>query len=196
MISQITDKTDIKIFVLYLLMRAERAVDLVTLNDLVVQDGFVNQFDFMDCFFELCETKAIEKTAGADGTEYYSITDEGRVAAETLKSNIIPTIRERSSRSALRLLSFRRRGAKVTSSTEDAGDGKCRLICSAKDTGGEFLHISVLLDTRRQAELMKHYCDEHPELIYRGLLGILSGDIDYLADAWADGGEEDNKTGE
>lgn len=44
----LTDKTDIKIFILYLLMHMERPVDFVTLHDMVVQDEFVRQFDFMD----------------------------------------------------------------------------------------------------------------------------------------------------
>ena len=37
------DKTDIKIFILYLLMHIEHPVDFVTLHDLVVQDGFVKR---------------------------------------------------------------------------------------------------------------------------------------------------------
>lgn len=52
------DKTDIKIFILYLLMHIERPVDFATLHDIVVQDDFVGQFDFMDCFYELCEIRS------------------------------------------------------------------------------------------------------------------------------------------
>ena len=43
---------------------------------------------------------------------------------------------------------------------------------------------------------MKYNCGEDPELLYRGVLSILSGDINYLADAWAGDveydGEEEN----
>ena len=111
MAKQLTDKNDIKIFILYLLKNIERPVDMVTLNDIVVQDGFVNQFDFMDCFYELCETSAVRKFE-KDGVELYEITVDGTVAAETMQSNIIQSIRERSLRSAMRLLSFHSRGAK------------------------------------------------------------------------------------
>ena len=88
------DKTDIKIFILYLLMNMERPVDLATLNDIVVQDDFVGQFDFMDCFYELCETDAIIKTS-VDGTEYYAISEEGKMATEALQSDLLKTIREK-----------------------------------------------------------------------------------------------------
>lgn len=95
---------------------------MVTLNDIVVQDGFVNQFDFMDCFYELCETSAVRKFE-KDGVELYEITVDGTVAAETMQSNIIQSIRERSLRSAMRLLSFHSRGAKQSCTLEDAADG-------------------------------------------------------------------------
>ena len=45
------DKTEIKIFVLYLLMNSEEPVDFITLHDIVVQDEIVGQFDFMESFF-------------------------------------------------------------------------------------------------------------------------------------------------
>ena len=184
-----------RIRVLRRLKNIERPVDMVTLNDIVVQDGFVNQFDFMDCFYELCETSAVRKFE-KDGVELYEITVDGTVAAETMQSNIIQSIRERSLRSAMRLLSFHSRGAKQSCTLEDAADGKCRLICRYTDKNGEFFSLSVLFETRHQAELMRMNCNEDPELLYRGVLSILSGDINYLADAWAGDveydGEEEN----
>ena len=77
------DKTDIKIFVLYLLDNIDVPLDFVTLHDIVVQDEFVGQFDFMECFFELCETEAIKKTE-SDAKAHYSLTEEGKNAAEAL----------------------------------------------------------------------------------------------------------------
>ena len=195
MISQIKEKSDIKIFILYLMKQIERPVDFVTLNDIVVQDEFVNQFDFMDCFYELYQSGAIAKNE-TDGEDLYSITDKGSVVAETLESNIIPTIRERSMRSALRLLSFNRRGAKAKCSIEELPDGKCELRCYAKDENGEFLNLALKLDSYRQAELMKKNFDEKPELVYRTILGVLSGDINYLADAWINDDADDSQDGE
>ncbi len=192
MAKQLTDKNDIKIFILYLLKNIERPIDMVTLNDIVVQDGFVNQFDFMDCFYELCDTPAVRKFE-KDGTEVYEITDEGSVAVEAMESSIIMTIRERSLRSAMRLLSFHSRGAKAQTSLEDADDGRCRMNCRYTDKNGEFFSLSVLFETRHQAELMRMNCNEDPELLYRGVMSILSGDINYLADAWAGDVEDDGE---
>ena len=44
-------------------------------------------------------------------------------------------------------------------------------------------------------EIMKNNFDNSPELVYRGLLGVLSGYINYLADAWSFKPEEENSNG-
>ena len=157
------DKTDIKIFILYLLMHIERPVDFATLHDIVVQDDFVGQFDFMDCFYELCETEAIAKFE-KDGKEFYTITAKGRSATETLQSDLLRPIRERALRSALRLLSFRDTGAKRHSAVVPLENGKFRLDCECSDSDGVFMKTSVVVDTKRQAELMKYNFDDRAEL--------------------------------
>lgn len=183
MIKKLTEKTDIKIFILYLLKQIERPIDFVTLNDIAVWDGFVGQFDFMDCFYELSRSQTIKKVT-VDGAECYTLTDEGAWAAETLKSDIAGMIREKSVKTALRLLSFNRREARTGARLEDLPGGKCRLVCTARDIGGEFMNVSLVLETRHQAELMRQNYEENPELLYRGILGVLSGDINYLAEGW------------
>ena len=50
---ELTDKFEIKIFILYLLKNIKEPLEFSTINDIVVQDGFVNYFDFAICFAEL-----------------------------------------------------------------------------------------------------------------------------------------------
>ena len=191
MIKKLTDKSDIKIFILFLLRQIERPVDLVTLNDIVAWDEFVGGFDFMDCFYELSHSQMVEKVM-IDGKECFTVTDEGIMAAEAFEGDLSAMIREKSMRTAIRLLSFRRRGAKSRCFLEDLPDGRCRLVCAAKDGDGEFMNVSLVLDTRHQAELMQENCRDNPELLYRSILGVLSGDINYLAEGWS-GGECDTE---
>ena len=60
------DKQEVKTFILYLLVQIDRPIDMATLNDIVMQDDFVNQFDFMDAFFELCSSGAITSEPNGD----------------------------------------------------------------------------------------------------------------------------------
>lgn len=182
------DKTEIKIFVLYLLMNAGEPLDFVTLHDIVVQDEVVGQFDFMDCFFELAETEAVRKLE-KNGREYFYITDEGMEAAKMLENDLPKTVRERALRSAKRYMQFRLRGTKAKSTVVSLENGKYRLDCECRDRDGVYMSTSVVLDTKRQAELMKLYFDDKAELVYRGLMSLLSGDVNYLADSWTDSEE-------
>ena len=182
------DKKDIKTFVLYLLMQVEKPIELETLNDIVVQDDYVNQFDFMDAFFELCQTGAVTSSKES-GVTLYEISPKGRTAAEMLEGDLIGIIKERASCSAMRLLSFERRGAKAKSSIEEAG-GRYMLTLEIIDIEGKSMELSLAIDSKRRAESMRRTFDEKPEFVYRALLGVLSGDINYLADSWADCSEE------
>lgn len=184
------EKKDIKTFILYMLMQIDRPVDMATLNDIVMQDDFVNQFEFMDSFFELVTSGAVEKDE-SDGTAKYSLSTKGRVAVEMLEGDLVGMIKERGTRSAMRLLSFERRGSKAQSEIHE-DNGKFILSCSVTDKDGENFSVGVALDSKRRAEAMKRNFDEKPEFIYRAMLGVLSGDINYLADSWIDDEDTDD----
>ena len=183
------DKTDIKIFVLYLLRHIETPLDFVTLHDIVVQDVFVGQFDFMECFFELCETGAIQKTEKA-GEDYYTLTPNGKSAAEALQSDLLRTIRERALRSARRFLEYQKNGCKTTSEIIDLEGGKYRLVCTCMNSEGVYMETSVVVDNKHKAELMKLNFDDRSEFIYGGIMSLLSGDMNYLL---PDDGDAENE---
>ena len=178
------EKKDIKTFILYLLMQIDRPVDMATLNDVVMQDDFVNQFEFMDALFELVASGAVAKEITEEKT-VYSLSSKGRVAAEMLEGDLVGVIKERSARSAMRLLSFERRGSRAQSKVTEE-NGKFILSCTVTDKDGESFSLSVSLDSKRRADAMKRSFDEKPEFVYRAVLGVLSGDINYLADSWID----------
>lgn len=177
---QLTEKNDVKIFILYLLMNIEYPVDMTTLSDISVQDDFVQQFVFMDCFFDLFESGAIS-CSFANGEQLYSITDAGRKAAEALQSEILPAIRQKSLKSAFRLLSFKKTGAVVDSSVTKEENGRYTVSVSIKNRTGRVMSASVTAEDEQSAENMRRNFDEKPELVYRGLLSLLSGDVNYLA---------------
>lgn len=176
------DKNEIKTFILYLLTQIDRPVDTATLNDIVVQDDFVNQFDFMDAFFELCASGAVTKES-VGGEDVYSISQKGRSAVELLEDSLIGSIKERAARSAMRLLSFERSGARAFSEVKEDG-GKFVLSFEIRDNTGKRMSFSAKVDSKRSADVMKRNFDENPEFIYRAVLGVLSGDINYLSEAW------------
>ena len=71
-----------------------------------------------------------------------------------LEGDLVGMIKERSVRSAMRLLSFERRGSRAQSKITEE-NGRFVLACTVTDKDGESFSLSVSLDSRRRAEAMK-----------------------------------------
>ena len=175
----LNDKNDIKIFILYLLENINYPLDFVTVNDIVMQNEFVGYFDFAECFAELLDAVHIIET-NVDGVSHYAISPTGSHVASQLQSSLLAPIREKSLKSALRLLSFQKRGAKLKCESEECADGKYKLHCLITEEEEPIFDLSVVINSETQLDIMKKIFEERPEVIYRGVMALLSGEVDYL----------------
>ena len=173
------EKNDIKIFILYLMRHVSYPLEFSDINDIVVQDGLVNYFDFVACFAELLETGNIEEIR-EDGSEKYRVTAQGSEVADSLESNLLITIRDKSLKNALRLLSFKKRGANLRCTGGLREDGRYDICCSILERNEEMMSVSLVLDNEQQYEKMKANFYDKPEIVYRGILALLSGEVNYL----------------
>lgn len=114
-----------------------------------------------------------------DATVLYEVTDTGRQVAEALSGNLMVTVREKSYRSALRHLSFAKKGAYVDHSYRPDGDGYL-VTCSIKDKKGIIMDLTVRADSDYQLQRMLNNYSERPEVVFRGVVALLSGDVNYL----------------
>ncbi len=174
-----SNPTDVKIFILFLLDNINYPLDYATIHDICIQNGYVGGFDFAACFSQLKELGHVLEDE-AEGEIYYVISSTGKMVAAELQSNILLSIREKSLKSAMRLLSFKKRQAKLASSVEKREDGKYNLHCEITEPGGNILKIDLCVASRMQAEDMQKKFDKEPESVYRRLLSVLSGDADYV----------------
>ncbi|MBQ4064780.1 MAG: DUF4364 family protein [Clostridia bacterium] len=179
--SQLRDKNDIKIFILYLLRHIGYPLDFVSINDIVVQDGYVGYFDFVECFAELLETGNIVELSPEEGKEeLYEITPQGIHVADNLDSRLLSSIREKSLKSALRLLSFRERGAKVKFDFFPIAGGRFTASCVISEKGDELMNVTLTLESSNQLERIRHNFYDRPEVVYKGVLAVLTGEVNYL----------------
>ena len=144
-----------------------------------MQDGLVNYFDFVSCFAELLETGNIEEIREGE-IEKYCVTAQGSEVADSLESNLLITIRDKSLKNALRLLSFKKRGANLRCTGGLREDGRYDICCSIREKNEEMVSISLVLDNEQQYEKMKANFYDKPEIVYRGILALLSGEVNYL----------------
>lgn len=182
--TKLKNKTDIKIFILYLLNNVGYPLHYSEINDISVQDNFVGAFEFAECFSELLETGNVEECPAdpedPSGLPLYNITQQGISVAAALESDILGFIRTKSLKSALRYLSFSRKGCYVHTKVTQRPDGKFDLKCSVAEPDSPTMELSVTVDNRYQLNRMRHHFEENPETVYRSILALLSGEADYL----------------
>ncbi len=174
----IKGKNDIKIFILFLMRNVGYPLDFSNINDIVVQDGFVSYFDFAECFAELLETGNVRKLGEGDDV-LYEITEQGCAVADSLQSDLLMMIRERSLKSALRLLSFKKRGAKISFQSREVGS-KYEVTCKIIEGGREIFNMTLDVDNKKELDRMEYAFRERPEYIYKGILSLMTGEADYL----------------
>lgn len=183
--ARLKNKNDIKIFILYLLQNINYPLDFPTINDIVVQDEYVNYFDFAECFAEILDMGHVVEEISTDEktgekVTRYRISSLGSAVVCQLQSGLLRSIRERSLKSALKLLSFKKRGAQVSCHTSELDDGKYAIECVITEMGKEILHINLVDDSAQRVERMKANFEDRPDTIYKGIMALLAGEVDYL----------------
>ena len=187
--SPLREKNEIKIFILFLLDKIGYPLDYNTIGSIVVQDGIVRFFDFAEAFYELVDDGHVRRSEKdgdqlplhdeREGDIQYEITETGREVAHVLGENLMVTVREQGTRSALRHLSLQTLGAAVDQSYENLGDGYL-YHCSIKDKNGDVMAVDLRVDDRRLLGKIQNNFADKPEIIYRGILALLSGDVNYI----------------
>lgn len=179
MITRLIDANEIKIFILYILNCLNKPMKYEDILEVIVQDGIVAGIDFADCFADLIDTENIVEIKDGEDS-YFELSGRGRLVAENLQEDIPKWVRSQGVKSALRLMSFKERGSKISTSYTRRADGKFDLCCQIVDERQLSLEIKVVADSVKQLEVMIHNFDDRPEIMYRGVLALLCGDMDFL----------------
>lgn len=172
---------NIKIFVLYLMENINYPLDFVTINDIVMQTDYVMYLDFAEAFGEMLDGGLVVKI-DENEQELYSVTEKGRVVARELKSDILPSMLDRSLSAALRYLNFKKRNIVSKCVIEEAEGHRYRVSCFFEENKICIFSQSLVVDTKERAEQMKANFYDRPEAVYRGVLALMSGNVNYLFD--------------
>ena len=180
--SVIGSKQNVKIFVLYLMENVGRPLDFVTLNDIVMQTDYVMYLDFAEAFHKMLDDGLVEKVGEAEEHATYDITPKGRMVAESLHSDILSSILDRSLAAALRYLDFKTRGIEAKCSSARRADGRYDFTCSLTEKGVVIYSTTLVVDSADRVTRLKENFRDRPEVIYRGIHALLAGNMNYLFD--------------
>jgi len=183
----------VKVFILYLLEKIGYPLDYTDIATIIIRDGLVDYFDFVEYFHQLLEAGHItripknKEDQAANKEEnpedcLFAVTDTGRMISKGLSDDLLMTaVREKSYISAMRHLSLEKRKAVITQSSEQDGTGYI-FHCSIKDMDGLALNLSLRADNYTQLSRMKQNFEERPDVVYRGIIALVTGNVNYLFD--------------
>lgn len=177
---ELTNKFEIKVFMLYLLKNIGEPLDITTIGEVVVQDAFVNFFDFSLCFSDLLDARQVEEVE-KDGEKLYVISPLGISAVEEVQGAVFTSIREKALRSAQRLLALKRTGNRINCTLEKVDSGYM-LDASIVDNEKTLLRLQTFVAEGDYATRMKANFDDRAEVIYKGVMALLSGDVNFIFD--------------
>lgn len=144
---------EIKILVCYILSALNAPVPGRMLADVLHYEGIANCFEVNDAIAALCESGHLKPADEKDDT--YVITDNGRQIADTLKTTLPLTVKDRAYKAALKMVS-RFRNAKESITEISHEDGKTYITCSATDNGKPFMSVKLLVADEEQALFIKN----------------------------------------
>jgi len=182
----------VKVFILYLLDKIGYPLDYTDIATIIIRDGLVDYFDFVEYFHQLLEAGHIKKIPKDENNEIcdenredwlFAVTDTGRLIAKGLSDDLLMSaVREKSYISAMRHLSLEKRKAVVNQSSEQVGT-EYIFHCSINDIDGLALNLSLRADSYNQLNRMKMNFEERPDVVYRGIIALVTGNVNYLFDA-------------
>ena len=179
--SPIGSMKNVKIFVLYLMENISYPLDFVTINDIVMQTDYVMYLDFAEGFNQMLDSGLVDKV-DFEGEECYIITEKGKCVARELNGDLLSTILDQSLSRALRYIDFKKRGIECKCEIDKLADDRYELSCYFLENKKSIFSLKYTVDTFDRAKRMKDNFYERPENIYRGVISLMAGNVNYLFD--------------
>ncbi len=183
MIAQLRKKTEIKIYILYVMKNIGYPIEFDRLNDTVTSDGAVNYFGFAECFTELLETGNVIAKDTEEAKEGFIITEQGINVVDTLLDTLIPSVRRTALAAATRLTSFDKRGATIEHSAQELDNGRYLFNFRVNEYNKETFALTLTLESKEQLDRIESNLQKNPDGVYKCIMALLSGQANYLLDS-------------
>ena len=179
--SVIVDKTDIKVYILYifrLLKNLGQSVTFELISEVVSWEGAVNYFDFTEGFSFLAENGSIYEDI-EKGKDVYEISDKGMMIIDTMEKTLISNVRDSAMRSVMRYFSFKKDSSLYLNEITPEDNG-WRIRCFLKTGGRVVVEANLFSENRAYVDQISMNFERNAEKIIDGVVGFLAGDIDFF----------------
>ncbi len=162
---------EVRILICYILSSVDQAVPGNLLANTLHYEGIANCFEVNDSIAHLVKSGQLKLVDEKDDT--YVITKSGKEVAETLKTSLSMTTRERAYNAATKMLS-RFKNTKETDIKISREGNKTFITCSAIDDDTPFMSVKLLACDEDQALFIKEKFLNNPTKIYSTIIDLLT----------------------
>ena len=110
----------------------------------------------------------------------YIVSESGKQIEMALSDQISSSIKEASYRSAIRYLSFEKRGAIINCHKTPIDGVRFSVHCEIIEKGRRVLEINIDVDTEKEADTMLLNFRRRPEVVFQGTMALVSGERNYI----------------
>ena len=162
---------EIKILICYILSAINEPVPANMLANVLHYEGIANGFEVSDAMVSLSRSGQIEQFDEKDDT--YIITESGRDIAETLKTSLSYSVKDRAYSAAIKMQS-RFKNLKDTKFEITREEKGTFITCSCMDNDLPFMSVKMLVVDDAQANTIKERFLEDPAKVYAGIIEMLT----------------------
>ena len=180
----LSKENEAKVSILYMMDYIDIKLCYDEIWELAQECGFMGYFDFAEMFSKLVQENNICEDEGEDeyeieGKVLYFVTERGKTIAENLGYLIPTAVKDKCAICASRMIELKKLDADFYSAIESQ-EGGYRFIFGIKNKSGEIFNASLLVKEKATAEKMRLTFSERPGYIYRYILGMMTGEVDFI----------------
>lgn len=163
---------EVKILICYLMSKINKNLNIEELKEVLIFSGLVNHFVFVQALNELLSLEHIKD----NGNEEYSLTEKGIEMAQFFSDSISESVREKAVECAQNLIKEKDYDEQQLAYIEELEVGY-NICLNLGDNDGHLMELKLFAPDKKQCEIIKNNFYENPELIYKVILNLLTGDI-------------------
>ncbi len=167
----LVSSSEIKVLICYILKSVKEPVPATKLCELLNYEGIANAFEVSDNIDSLLQNKHIILADTAE--ESYTTTVSGNSIAETLKTSVPISVREKACKATFKMLS-RIRNAKETDIAITREGENTFITCSALDNNAVIMSVKLMVTDENQAVSIKNKFLDDPSEIYSKIVDLFT----------------------
>ena len=163
----LTDRTEIKILLCYLLTNSPQPLTSQQIIDTIIGQQLVNYFELQEALGTLVEQGLI-----LEDNDRYSITDEGKGISKELEKSLPFSVKERAYKAVIEILQYENLKRQNKTTITPVENGGFNLNCTISDADFKLFSFDLHMPDEKSARLAEEKFIRYGQEIFKCVLGI------------------------